>query len=264
MLFSLKVSSVFRLSHMMLSSAGRISLITVRVLTVSVGLSLTTTMIIAEEPERQLIRVEEDWVALVAQPDPSTSSPQILNVISPTQSTSGIFGLIQVNHRDQPTFYEGGLQVQARRDSEFIAAAQARRTSVLSRSNDSLRYTVGMQLTETGIRFELLNGSSRTWGKFAETPVSVSVAASGLTLEDYSPEFSAENSCVNLGAHRIELLYLNTTRRIFDDGEVVTDTSNRVLHRYQLKVEDVSLSAYEQNPEDYTMDITDDTAPTGP
>lgn len=264
MRFSLNASSLCRQSHMLLCSAGRISLITVRVVAVSVGLSLTTTMIIAEEPERRLIRVEEDWVALIAQPDPSTSSPQILNVISPTQSTSGIFGLIQVNHRDQPSFYEGGLQVQARRNSEFIAAAQARRNSVLSRSNDSLKYTVAMQLTETGIRFELLNGSSRTWGRFAETPVTVSVAASDLTLEDYSPEFSAENSCVNLGAHRIELLYLNTTRRTFDDGKVVTDTSNRVLHRYQLKVEDVSLSAYEQNPEDYTMEITEDTAPTGP
>lgn len=217
----------------------------------------------AEDGERRLIRVEEDWVALIAEPDPSTSSPQILNVISPTQSASEVFGLIQVNHRDQPTFNEGGLQVQVRRGSGLIGTAQSSRTATLSRSNDSLKYTVAMQLTETGIRFELLNGTSRTWGRFAQSPVTVTVTEDSPTLEHYTPEFSTENTCVNLGAHRVELLYMNTTRRTFDNGDVVTDTTDRVLHRYQLKVEDVLRAAYEENPDEYTMDITEEQAPSG-
>lgn len=217
----------------------------------------------AEDGERRLIRVEEDWVALIAEPDPSTSSPQILNVISPTQSASEVFGLIQVNHRDQPTFNEGGLQVQVRRGSGLIGTAQSSRTATLSRSNDSLKYTVAMQLTETGIRFELLNGTSRTWGRFAQSPVTVTVTEDSPTLEYYTPEFSTENTCVNLGAHRVELLYMNTTRRTFDNGDVVTDTTDRVLHRYQLKVEDVLRAAYEENPDEYTMDITEEQAPSG-
>lgn len=221
------------------------------------------TITSADEGGRRLLRVEEDWVALIAEPDPSTSSPQILNVISPSQSTSGVFGLIQVNHRDQPTFNEGGLQVQVRRGSELIGTAQSNRTATLSRSNDSLKYTVAMQITETGIRFELLNGTSRTWGRFAQSPVTVMTTDQEPTLENYSPEFSTENTCVNLGAHRVELLYLDTTRQTFDDGDVVTDTTDRVLHRYQLRVEDVARTVYEENPDDYTMDVTEDQAPTG-
>lgn len=238
-----------------------LSLIRMAFIGLFLGHASTTTY--ADDSERRLVRIEEDWVALIAEPDPSTSSPQILNVIAPSQSTTGVFGLIQVNHRDQPTFNEGGLQVQVRRGSGLIGAAQSNRTATLSRTNDSLKYTVAMQLTETGIRFELLNGTSRTWGRFAQSPVAVTVTDGESTLEDYTPEFSTENTCVNLGAHRVELLYLNTIRRTFDNGDVVTDTTDRVLHRYQLKVEDVARAAYEENPDDYTMDITEDQAPSG-
>lgn len=196
------------------------------------GLAVCHTSVIAfaDDGERPLVHVEEDWVALIAEPDPSTSSPQILNVISPSQSTSDVFGLIQVNHRDQPTFNEGGLQVQVRRGANLLGTAQSNRTATLSRSSDSLKYTVAMELTENGICFELLNETSRTWGRFAQTPVRVAVTDDTRTFEDYSPEFSIENTCVNLGAHRVELLYLNTTRYTFDNDDVVTDTTDRVLH----------------------------------
>lgn len=235
----------------------------IRIMLTGLVIFHSSGMLRADDGERRLIRVEEDWVALIAEPDPSTSSPQILNVISPSQSTSGVFGLIQVNHRDQPVFNEGGLQVQVHRGASLLGTAQADRTATLSRSSDSLRYTVAMELTENGVRFELLKGASRTWGRFAQTPVTVTVSDETSTLEHYSPEFSTENTCVNLGAHRVELLYLNTTRYTFDNGDVETDTTDRVLHRYQLKVEDVTRAAYEANPDDYTMDITEDQAPTG-
>lgn len=235
----------------------------IRILFIGLVFFHFSAILCADDAERRLIRIEEDWVALIAEPDPSTSSPQILNVISPSQSTTEVFGLIQVNHRDQPAFSDGGLQVQVRRGSGLLGTAQSNRTATLSRSNDSLKYTVAMELTENGIRFELLNGTSRTWGRFAQTPVTVTVSDETSTLEHYSPEFSTENTCVNLGAHRVELLYLNTTRYTFDNGDVVTDGTDRVLHRYQLKVEDVTRAAYEANPDEYTMDITEDQAPTG-
>jgi len=211
----------------------------------------------AQSTSASLVRVEEDWVALIAEPDAATSSPQIMNFISPLQSTSGVFGLVQVNHRGSPQFQGGGLQVQGWVGSWLSGSAQDTKTAVLYRNSDSLRYTVAMEKVSNGIRFELLDGRSRTWGRFAQTPVTVTVAVNNPTLEYYSPDFSVANTIVNLGAHRVDVIYLTASRKKYSDGTVVTDDTDKVIHRYQLSVEDVSLAAYEQNPNDYNIDITE-------
>jgi len=207
--------------------------------------------------ETTLVRVEEDWVALISGPDTSTSSPQILNFISPLKTTDGIFGLVQFNHRGAPDFRSGGVQVQGWIGTVLAGYREDTRTATLNRSSDNLRYTVAMEKTATGIRFQLLNGRSRTWGRFATTPVSVTVAVDQPSLHDYSPECSVANTNVNLGAHRVDLLYMNTTRFTYSDGQTVTDTTDRVIHRYQINVSDVSLTDYEANPDDYNIDITE-------
>ena len=114
-----------------------------------------------------------------------------------------------------------------------------------------------MEKVSNGIKFQLLNGRSRTWGRFAQTPVSVVVNVEEPSLEEYSPEFSVANTNVNLSAHRVELLYLTATRFRYSDDETVTDNTDRVLHRYQLNVDDVPLAEYELNPDDYNTDITE-------
>ena len=229
---------------------------TVVALCLTIFLSLTNSAL-SQSPGSTLERVEEDWVALLAEPESATTSPQILNFISPIQDTSGIFGLVQVNHRGAPEFSGGGLQVQGWVGSSLSSSANASRNDVLTRNSDAVRYTVAMQKLSVGIRFELLNGRSRTWGRFATTPVSVTVPVNEPSLEEYSPDFSVANTNVNLGAHRVDLLYLTATRHTYSDGVTVTDTTDRVIHRYQLSVEDVALAEYEQNPEDYNIDITE-------
>lgn len=211
----------------------------------------------AQTPGLTLVRVEEDWVALIGEPDTATSSPQIMNFISPIQSTEGVFGLVQVNHRGSPEFQDGGLQVQGWVGSSMSGSADASKSSKLYRNADNLRYTVAMEKVSNGIKFQLLNGSSRTWGRFAWTPVSVVVAVNEPSLEDYSPEFSVANTNVNLGAHRVELLYLTATRFKYSDDSTVTDNTDRVIHRYQLNVDDVPLTEYELNPDDYNIEITE-------
>ena len=211
----------------------------------------------AQSTGRTIVRVEEDWVALIAEPDAEISSPQIMNFISPIQATSGIFGLVQVNHRGAPEFQAGGLQVQGWVGSSMSGSADANKTSKLDRSSDNLRYTVAMEKVNNGITFQLLNGRSRKWGRFAQTPVSVTVEVNEPSLEEYAPEFSVANTNVNVGAHRVNLLYLTATRFKYSDGATVTDNTDRVIHRYQLTVEDVSLVEYEQNPDDYNVEITE-------
>lgn len=213
---------------------------------------------IAQSTEPTLVRIEEDWVALISEPDASTSSPQILNFISPTQSTTGVFGLMQVNHRGEPQFQSGGLQVQGWVGTSLSGSANTTTTAALNRNSDNLRYTVAMETAGDQIRFQLLNGRSRTWGRFAQTAVSVSVPSDSQGLDAYTPEFSVANTCVNLGSHRVQVLYLTAVRRAYSDGTIVTDTTDRFTHRYQLNIDDVVPEEYEASPEDYNTDITED------
>ena len=219
--------------------------------------TLLTDSAFGQTPESTLVRVEEDWVALISGPDTSTSSPQIMNFISPLKSTEGIFGLVQVNHRGAPDFSSGGLQVQGWIGTSLVGYLDETHTASLNRSSDNVRYTVAMEKTATGIRFQLLNGRSRTWGRFAKTPVSVTVAVDEPSLQEYSPDFSLANTNVNLGAHRVDLLYMTATRLTYSDGKTLTDTTDRIIHRYQLSVGDVLLTDYEANSDDYNIDITE-------
>jgi hypothetical protein len=204
-----------------------------------------------------LVKVEEDWVALVGQPETPICSPQITNIISPDQSLAGVFGLLQVNHRSSTSFLEGGLQVQGWVDQSLIGNSNVSRTAKLYRSADNLRYTVTMEAVSGGVRFGVQNGRSRTWGRFADTPVTTTVPLSDVSLADYSPDFSLANTQVNLGAHRIDIIYINNIRKTFSDGTTETDSTDRVLHRYQLSVADVPIDVYEANPDDYNQDITE-------
>jgi len=229
---------------------------------VACTLFLTLLLTLADPAAAQstgstIVRVEEDWVAMIGEPDTAISSPQIINFISPIQSTEGIFGLVQVNHRGAPEFQAGGLQVQAWVSSWMSGSADAQKFAKLSRNTDNLRYTVAMEKVSNGIRFELLNGRSRTWGRFAQTPVSVVVTVDEPSLEEYSPEFSVANTNVNVGAHRVDLLYLTATRFKYSDDTIVTDNTDRVIHRYQLNVEDIPVAEYEANPDDYSVEITE-------
>jgi hypothetical protein len=87
--------------------------------------------------------------------------------------------------------------------------------------------------------------------------VTVTVPVVAPSLEDYSPEVSVSNTNVNLGAHRVNILYMTAVRIRYSDGATVTDNTDRVLHRYQLSVEDVPVDTYEENPDDYNTDITE-------
>ena len=204
-----------------------------------------------------LVRVEEDWIALVGEPDSATSSPQILNVISPTSNLDGIFGMIQLNHRSEPSFQEGGQQVQGWVGTTCAGAASGTKTAILYRTSDSIRYTVAMAQVPQGIRFELLNGRSRTWGRFCSTPITLIVPATDNSIASYSADNSVSNTTVALGAHRLSALYITTTRKTYSDGTVITDGTDRFVHRYQLSVDDVPPETYEANPEEYEVDITE-------
>ncbi|MEQ9411016.1 MAG: hypothetical protein RIK87_25115 [Fuerstiella sp.] len=204
-----------------------------------------------------VVRVEEDWVAYIRNPDANLGAPQITNVIAPKATTEGAFGMVELNHGSQPDFRSGGYQVQSwigeiRNDHVF-----SEESAVLRYDYDKLVYTVAMEISETSVSFTLKDGRSRTWGRFAQHGVTAMAPASGLTLQDYDPQFSVDNTTVNVGAHRVALLYQRETRYYSAAGLEVTDNTPRILHRFKNVVQFVSLQEYEQRQDYFNIEITE-------
>ncbi|MEO2015769.1 MAG: hypothetical protein ABGZ53_15515 [Fuerstiella sp.] len=202
-------------------------------------------------------RVEEDWVAYIRNPDDSVGAPQIANVISPIPSTSGAFGMVELNHRSQPTFQDGGYQVQSWIGEYNNSVVFSEETNLLIRDYDKLEYTVGIELSGDNLEFFLKDGKSRTWGRFARDGIHADTPADGVTLADYDPQFSVDNTTINVGSHRVELLYQRETRYYSSDGLELTDSTPRVIHRFSDLIQYVSLEDYEQNEAYYNIEITE-------
>src|SRR6516162_7266602 len=58
-------------------------------------------------------QIEEDWQVVVANPDPSSSGPQITTCMSPNTDPAASFATFYVNYQDYPSWQPGGMQVKA-------------------------------------------------------------------------------------------------------------------------------------------------------
>lgn len=206
---------------------------------------------------KQVVRVEEDWAVYILRPDAETSAPQITNVIAPSASMKSAFGLFQINHRSEPTFQNGGIQVQSWLGDKRNDFQNAWKSNSLDKVRDKLEYTVVMETDEQKVTFSLKNGNSRTWGKFPESELKAVAPASGVTLEEYDPQFSVDNTFANVGAHRVGFMAQYRVRYYAKDGLVRTDRTLRLPHRFQRTVEFVSLEEYEKKEEFFNIEITE-------
>ncbi len=204
-----------------------------------------------------IVRIEEDWIAYVRNPDSTNGAPQIVNVISANQSTDGVFGMVEINHQSKPQFRSGGFQVQTWIGETNNSIVYSEAIGTLRANYDKLTYTVGVSLSADQFEVSISNGRSRTWGRFAQTPVVARAPRGSLTLADYTPQFSVDNTTVNVGAHRVELIYQRQVRYYTSEGLVHIDQTPRVIHRYQEVVQYVSLEDYEQNLSEFNIDITE-------
>lgn len=169
-------------------------------------------------------RVEEDWEFVISSPDPNSSSPQVLTVISPTADLTSLYGVFLVNHQTEPDYVLGGLQLQVWNGDVNRSERKFPDSSVLQTENEVIRWTHSMELVEGGLEFAVTNGSSTTWGSFGgEGYLKATVETSLQNLNGYSSTVSEANSGVVLATHRVGSLRLLATRRYTADGSLIED-----------------------------------------
>lgn len=178
-----------------------------------------------------VVRVEEDWELVIATPDVDSDSPQVTCVISPSGDTDSLYATFEVNHRSLPAFTPGGLQLQVWSGETALAQHAAPNTEQLNVPGEVIRWTQAMDVSTGHLVFEIINGTSSTWGEFGGQGYLRAVVPSAVAdLNGYQPDVSVRNSGAGYAANRVQSLVLKRVRYFLADGQQVVDTTERVVH----------------------------------
>jgi hypothetical protein len=183
-----------------------------------------------ESPAGQVVAVEEDWELIIKEPDQETQAPQVSCVMAPTSDDSGVFAAFNLNHKSFPQYDAGGLHLQLWNNQVALASATFPSDALLGTVNEAIRWTMQMRLENGQLIFEVVSGSSDTWGTFGGTGVlNVSVASELGNLDQYQPEYSVANSGVGYAGNRVTSLKLKAVRKLLESGQVLQDNNPRVV-----------------------------------
>lgn len=186
------------------------------------------------------MRVEEDWYVKIGTPDPASDSPQITTVIAPSWTLWGRYAVFDLNCATQPGFSSGGVQLQLWSDESILQTCSNTNWSSIHFVDEEIRYTSVMSIQDGNLVFEILNGTSSSWGTFGSGELKLQYPTWRDQLNFYSPEFSVYNSRIGYASHRVRNFTLERVRYYSQTGGGLilntTDNTPRVLHQYDPQV----------------------------
>ncbi len=174
-----------------------------------------------------VVRIEEDWSLQVSQPSANLSCPQVSTQMAPSPDSTQFYQF-HLNSQDVPKFVQGGLQLQAWDSTGTLVVKTSNSRSTMSTPNELVTWTQYLQRDVVGLKFGISGASSQTWGDFSGNEFKVPGADS--VLDNYSVDYSVQNSGITYGANLVSSLVLIQTRVYYSDGTVTTDSNPRVIY----------------------------------
>ena len=190
----------------------------------------------ADEAIGNTMRIEEDWYIKIGAPDPEADSPQITTVLAPSWSLDGSFAVFALTCATQPGFSAGGLQLQLWYNGAITQTCSNTNWDSLHFMEEEIRYTSAVSVQNGNIIYEILNGTSTTWGTFGTGELILQRPTWRSQLNGYSPDCSAQNSRIGFASHRVRDFRLDRVRYYFENNNGLhlqsTDETPRVVFHY--------------------------------
>ena len=184
---------------------------------------LASTTVHADSPT--IVKIEEDWEVVIGTPDTNSTSPQLRAVTSETCDIHSTHTAFTLNHHTQPDFVSGGMQLQVWHGDELQESRSSPATALLHHTGEVIRWTQRMTLENDVLTYEIVNGTSESWGTFGgQGYLKISVTSGCAHLDSYQSSVSAENSEVGFAANRVETFGLREVRAYTSEGLLWTDT----------------------------------------
>ena len=183
------------------------------------------------QSEGTVVRVEEDWELVIGTPDADSVAPQVTCVISPSGDVASCHAALELNQQSLPSFVAGGVQLQVWEGEVPLSYRPFSNGAVLQQPGETIRWTQTMELADGNLTFEVINGTSTTWGGFGgQGYLKASVATELNSLNGYDPAVSAKNSGAGHAANRVQSLVLRRVRVYTSSGEQMEDATARTAH----------------------------------
>lgn len=174
---------------------------------------------LAEWPN--IVRVEEDWELRIGDPDWEVDAPQVACLMSPVGNVEWYHASFEINHQSQPEFVAGGLALQVWEGEVPYQDRSVTNFAIMSQTGETVTWTQSMRLLSGQLVFEVLNGTSQTWGNFgAPNGLRTVVPTSLANLNGYDPAVSISDSGAIYGGNRVDSLVLKRIRIHTADGHV--------------------------------------------
>jgi len=183
----------------------------------------------ASYPE-PVIRIEEDWIMVLYEPNDALTAPQFYTVMSPYGHLESYFAQVTWNYQEVPDFTSGGMQIQAW-DSEYLVTDRSFATEMLSATAETIRWTQVLSTDGSKLTFTIKNGQSSTWGAFGYPAENMKIQATAAlpNLSGYDPELTRSNSGISFGSNRVDSLKIAEVRYYGPSGLLNTDTTPKVV-----------------------------------
>ena len=172
-----------------------------------------------------VLRVEEDWKLVLNEPDGNVDSPQFHTIMSPFGDADSFYAQVLWNYREMPDFTAGGVQLQSY-EGDSLIRRRSMEFGQLSTAAETITWTQSLTTDGVALSFDVSNGQSTTWGAFGKD-MWISSDANLPDLSGYSPDVSAERSCVTYGENRVNLLVITEVRYYGAGGLLRVDYTPR-------------------------------------
>lgn len=181
--------------------------------------------------QNSVVRVEEDWQLHVTQPDVELDAPQVTTTMIPFGGHDDLLLQVDLNHATSPTFSKGGIQIRVCLQDDCLAQLRLLNNVRLNHDSETVKWTQVVQSAGNAFYFGIINGDSQTWGSFGGNSSFVYVnnvdAGGNLSLDNYLPQHSFENSSVTYANNRVGYLRLEKVRVYASNGLVTEWTINQ-------------------------------------
>lgn len=214
----------------------------------AVVLSCLSTSLFAEETLEEklshappILRVEEDWEVVVADPEPENDLPQIVTVFGPTDAAFGTHTVFELNHGTLPDYTQGGMQLQVWWSNALVGYKAQFAPVELHVVGEVITYTTVTRLnrSENILTMEVVNGHSVTHGNFGSGDGLLRLRMYTFRdhLNPYNPNNSIAYSRVTYGANKVNRFVRKAIRFYDEDGLYCEDNTRTYVHRLATDVQ---------------------------
>jgi hypothetical protein len=173
-----------------------------------------------------IVRIEQDWELVVNTPDTTLCSPQIFILMYP-ESGGDIWGQFLINYNDQPKFSAGGVQIQLWQNSSVLDGEDnAPRQAILQNANETVTFTLVMEIKGGKLNFNAQNVSSPSFGDINHLASSAAYDPNSFT--NYKSSDSTGKSGILFGSNRVTSLTLKQVRKIDQAGNAIVEAPQLV------------------------------------